>query len=45
VERGDVVAGEVGGHAGRKLVAVQLDVAIHAGGEAVVDVARLGSSR
>ncbi len=41
VERGDVVAAEVGRHAGRKLFREELNVAVHPGCEAVVDVARL----
>ena len=41
VQRGDIVSGEVRRRAFRELVRVQLDVAVHAGGESVVQVARL----
>ena len=41
VQRGDVVPGEVRRHPFRKLVCMLLDVAVHAGGKSVVQVARL----
>ena len=40
VDRGHVVAAEIGRHAGRKLRGIQFDVAIDAGGESVVNVSR-----
>ena len=41
-KRRDIVAVEVGRHAGRKLRGMERDVSIHAGREPVVDVARFG---